>query len=104
MIQYSFFKHIPVSRMAHGVEGISGQGKLVRRLLKYLFTHLFIHLLNIAALQLYGHKAAGLSFPTLPELMGEKDSDKVNKDKRSVQTMISAMQKIKQAAMIRVIR
>lgn len=41
-----------------------------------------------------------MSFPTLLELQGEKHKETVNKEKRSVQTMIRAMQKIKQDAVI----
>lgn len=41
-----------------------------------------------------------MSFLTLLELNGEKDNETVNKEKRSAQTMICAMQKIKQDAMI----
>lgn len=41
-----------------------------------------------------------MSFPTLLQLNGEKDNETVNKEKRLAQTMIHAMQKIKQDAMI----
>lgn len=41
-----------------------------------------------------------MSFPTLLELKGEKHNETVNKEKRSVQTLIGAMQKIRQDAMI----
>lgn len=41
-----------------------------------------------------------MSFPTLPELKEEEHNETLNKEKRSGQTLIRAIQKIKQDAMI----
>lgn len=84
MIWYSFFKGVYVSRVANGMEGTRGWGKSLGGYWS-ICSLIYLFILQIcAALQLHGYKALGVSLPTLLKLLGEKDNDEVNKQRKEI--------------------